>query len=132
MNKGVCKPTCLIRWTRPAALLACLMLGLPVFAQELVRLQGLVDGIAVPEHMVAVRQVIGGLPLVGMVRVDPNTHTVMIQAKNGHDLTMAGMNSLLGTKGLRIRCLRTLGPNEEFGPVDPATCNDGPRPHPHR
>jgi hypothetical protein len=102
------------------------------FAQDLVRLQGLVDGIAVPEHMVAVRRVIGDLPLVGMVRVDPNSHTVMIQAKNGHGLTQAGLNSLLGAKGLRIRCLRTLGSDEEFGAIDPATCNDGPRPHPHR
>ncbi len=125
-------PMRLIRWPRSVALIAGLLCGASAFTQDLVRLQGLVDGISVPEHMVAVRQVIGSLPLVGMVRVDPNSHTLMIQAKNGHGLTTAGLNSMLGAKGLRIRCLRTLSPDEEFGPMDPATCNDGPRPHPHR
>ena len=129
MNKGPCSFIHLAVRTLALLVLSASSMSTPLLGQDLLRLQGLVQGIERPEDANTVRLVIAEQPLVGMVRVCPVTHTVMIHAKEGHGLSGPGLSELLAVKGFQVRCFRTLGPDEEFAPIDPATCATGPLIH---
>jgi hypothetical protein len=129
MHKGLC--SFFDPYVRAVALvlLTGSLIGAPLFGQDLLKLQGLVQGMERPEDAVAVRLVIAEQPLVGMVRVCPVTHTVMIQAKEGHGLSGPGLSELLAAKGFHVYCFRTLGAGEDFAPIDPAMCTPEPVNH---
>lgn len=129
MNKGPCSFTRAVVRSIALLVLTGSLMGTPLFGQDLLKLQGLVQGMERPEDANTVRLVIAEQPLVGMVRVCPVTHTVMIHAKEGHGLSGPGLSELLAVKGFQVRCFRTLGPDEEFAPIDPATCASGPLNH---
>jgi len=129
MHKGLCFFLDLCFRSITLVLLTGALVGAPLFGQDLLKLQGLVQGMERPEDAIAVRLVIAEQPLVGMVRVCPVTHTVMIQAKEGHGLSGPGLSELLAVKGFHVHCFRALGPGEDFAPIDPATCTPEPANH---
>jgi hypothetical protein len=118
------------RTLRPLLFIALLagLVAAPASAQVFIRMQGLLEGVRQPEQMGTVREVVSAMPLVGMVRVCPTTHTLMIQAKPGHQVNASALNDLLAPKGFRVRCFRELGAEEAFAPIVPSTCLEDTRP----
>lgn len=127
MHKGLCSFFDLIVRSITLVFLTGSLVGSPLFGQDLLKLQGSVQGIERPEDATTVRLVIAEQPLVSMVRVCPVTHTVMIHAKEGHGLSGPGLSGLLAVKGFHVRCFRTLASGEDFSPIDPATCTPEPQ-----
>lgn len=110
----------------PAILL--LIGATPCFGQgysteDVVLVQGVIDGIGEAGDAAQARALIASLPDVKMIRVCPDTHNAYIKAIPGHHLTMATVNEALAAGGFRIRCFQQVQHSADFTPLNPANCS---------
>lgn len=98
-------------------------LGQGYIPEDVVLVQGVIDGIGEAGDATQARALIAALPDVKMIRVCPDTHNAYIKAIPGHHLTTASVNEALAAGGFRIRCFQQVQHSTDFIPLDPANCS---------